>query len=131
MKTDTILIALAIGFSIFVFRWDAKSAPTQAFKYQSFACLGIYYGMKRHNSKLIEQNPQTEIVFGKSFWIGFRICLVASIFAGLLYLLVPDSSDTIYESGKLLRTLDVAISTIIIGTIITLIGAAVSVWRQF
>lgn len=51
MKIDLILIALAIGFIVFLFRLDHAISTSEAFKYEAFACLGIYYGMRRYNNK--------------------------------------------------------------------------------
>ena len=131
MKIDIVLIALAVGLIVFLFRIDHNSSNANTFKYQGFACLGIYYGMKRYNDKIIDLDSKHKIVFKDSFLVGFRMCLIASIFAGILYSILPDSDGLTYESSKFLRILDVSLSIMIIGTIVAVGGALILVKRQF
>lgn len=126
MKKDIILIALGIGFLMFLFKWAEKpDQPLDAFKYQVVSCLGIYYAMHRHYKRIFEQDAKPSIRFGDSFLFGLKLCLIASVFAVLLYLALPDSSSLVTEISKPMRSLDLLVSALVMGGIIAFIGSII------
>jgi hypothetical protein len=120
MKKETIFIALAMGVLIFAIRTQLKNQSiSDLFAFQFISMAGILWGMKRHFTKVRTISPEVKIAFGTSFWFGIRMCLITAFFAGLLYFIIPINSFQVYESSKIYRSLDVTISTIIFGIILT------------
>ena len=134
MRKDivNILIALGIGLFIFSMRYvDNGNTSFGTFKYQVFLCGFIYFGMKRYFNKKITVEPNFKIKFGHSFFVGFQLLTIAALFSSLLYLLMPDPVGILFECSKIIRTLDVFVSTLVIGMILDAMLSGYFVYRQF
>ena len=120
MRKETILISLGMGFLLFAIRTQLKSQDLSSlFQLQLISLAGIVFGMKRHYTKVREHSPEFKITYGNAYWLGFRMCLIAALFSGLLYYVIPLNIFQVYETSKFIRSLDLALSTIIFGLVLT------------
>jgi hypothetical protein len=129
MKRDTVLIALAIGLAIFLMRWVRAFTPIENYQIHFLPLFGIYWGLKLYFRKMKKSNPQYRISFLPALWLGIRMCLIASVFTGLLcFLFVQYPASTIKMFPALFLHSFPFISTAAYGLLITIICSAVFVY---
>jgi hypothetical protein len=132
MKKEYMLLALAIGLVVFLFNWIEKAgAPPNNSPKMAAIALGCYFTMKRHFAKEALLDKGYKITYGEAYKIGAFICLIASVFGGLLFYIMPSENEIItFGTEKLIRSLDVLFSIIIIGIISVAISSAILIKRQ-
>ena len=126
IKKESLLIALGIGFIVFILNWDEKPDLHSNNQIKLAAIgLGFYFLLKRH-FKADKQNKENKITFIEVFKVGAFLCLLASLLAGLLYLAIPDQYESLaYHTSKIIRSLDVLISVVFIGLISSAISSGI------
>lgn len=131
MKRESILIALGMGFIIFAIRTQIKNESiSNLFQLQLISLAGIAFGLKRNYSKIRLKTPEFKITFRNAFWLAIRMCFIASLFSSLFYFVIPINTFQVHESSKLIRSLDVLISTLFLGSILSAIYSWFVTYRQ-
>jgi hypothetical protein len=129
MKKNTILLALLIGVAVFLMRWFRAFTPIENYQIHFLPLFGVYLGMRLYFKKIISSNPGYEVTFIRAFWLGIQMSFIASLFTGLLcLLLVPYPTETQRMFSPLYLHSFPFISTAAYGVLVTIICSAVYVY---
>ncbi len=118
-------------FLNFVIRYDFTAKGTTSLELQVLPIACIYFGKRSHFKEKINNDPKYKITFGNSYFLGLFLLTIASLVASTIYLIIPDPTGIIFNNPKFMRTLDVLVSSLVIGVVVDAVISAYLTYRQF
>jgi hypothetical protein len=117
--------SLLIAIVLFLFYWNQDTGynQNQTNYLTVLPYVILYYSTKKQFKVKLKHNPFYEVTFSEAFKIGFQICYTSAMMATVFYFIMPTNPEAHYTSSKLLRTLDVFVGPMLIGTIVSLTSA--------
>lgn len=127
---EIILYGALIGFLVFLVRYEfGLQNRIDTLRNQGLSLLIVYFPINRVAKRLRVNMPNGKTIFSKTYLTGILVYIVAAIIGSLLSFLASDNSSN-SGSSNLNRSIDVGLSTLIIGGVLLLIISGIVTYRE-